>query len=387
MCDWFVQKGHHVTTVTSNPYYPEWTIQPGSRNWYSSETVNGVRVLRCPLYVPKKVSGVTRILHELSFVLSSSFRFFLLLFKPGFDVIICVAPPFHTGIFGRLYRLMKGAKFVYHIQDLQVDAAEELELLRSKPILNFLRRTEKSIMLKSDLLSTISRGMAHRVMLKTGSDKVNLTPNWVDIDFVKPITDSTLRANFGYTSDDMLVLYSGNLGEKQGLEIIIEAANELKNISRVKFLICGNGVYKERMIELAESNGLDSIRFTDLFPYEKLPQLLNTADIHLVLQKRETADLVLPSKLTSIAAVGGYSIVTADPNTSLYDEVIENGIGTVIAPGDPHLLALAIRESLSMDLSLYRSNARKYAEMHLNKDVILQSFLNKLIALNGERKN
>ncbi|MGD5271785.1 glycosyltransferase, partial [Xanthomonas citri pv. citri] len=131
---------------------------------------------------------------------------------------------------------------------------------------------------------------------------------------------------------DKVILYSGNLGEKQGLEVIIEVALKYYDNKEVYFLIVGSGGGKEKLEQLAKEAGLTQVKFFPLQPYEKLSALLATADVHLVLQKKSAADLVMPSKLTGRLSAGGCSIVTAEPGTSLYTIVEQHKMGILIEP-------------------------------------------------------
>ena len=126
-------------------------------------------------------------------------------------------------------------------------------------------------------------------------------PNWSDTVFFKPLKDRiTLKTDFGFANNDKIVLYSGAIGEKQGLESIIYAAETFKNQVNVKFIICGSGPYKEKLQDLTTNLNLNNVKFFPLQPYEKFNQFLNMADVHLVIQKSKASDLVMPSKLTSI---------------------------------------------------------------------------------------
>ena len=379
MCEWLQLQGHEVSVITGCPYYPEWRIHQGFSNAFKKQVINGVLVYRNPLYIPEKLTGSKRILHEMTFMLSSAITWFSMLFRPSFEHIICVAPPFHSGLFALIYRRLKGGKITYHIQDLQVDAARELKIIKNQKLLLSIESVEKLILRKVDMISTISEGMARKIQTKILDKQIIQLPNWVDLSLMKPLPKSqNLRSQFNISEDDFVVLYSGNLGEKQGLDIIITTAKKLEDKSNIKFLICGNGAYKSALTQLAEDAQLTNVIFKDLQPLTLLPRLLNTGDIHLVLQKRNAADLVLPSKLTGIAACGGVPIVTAEKGTSLYDTVDHHGIGLLIEPENTESLAKTILECCFADLSAYKANARNYAENHLNKDVILGQFVEKL---------
>src|SRR5690606_1202493 len=131
-----------------------------------------------------------------------------------------------------------------------------------------------------------------------------LFPNWADIKFIQPMNGHRFREQLGYQSDDFVMMYAGNMGEKQGLELIVEAARQLKAHSNVKFVMIGAGVAKARLEAYAAANELTNVQFLPVQPYADLPYMLAAADLHLIMQKSQASDIVMPSKLTSILAAG-----------------------------------------------------------------------------------
>lgn len=374
---WLAQRGHSVTVITSLPYYPEWAIHNtyAGKAWLT-ETIEGATVHRAPLYVPTNVTSLKRILHEFSFVAGSIPYWLKALFGKRYDVVISVAPAFHLGFVSLLYARLRGVPMIYHIQDLQVDMAKELGMLKNQTFLSVLIKAERFILDHCTRISTISEGMIGKLVQKgLPASKCLLFPNWVDGAFIRPLPVSeSLRAQFGLRETDRVVLYSGSLGEKQGLDMILTVANRLRHRSDLYFLIVGSGGAEAKLVELAKEQQLTQVRFFPLQPYEKLAALLATADIHLVLQRKSASDLVLPSKLTSILAVGGFSLITAVPGTSLFDLVETHRVGIVIEPESADALQAGIEQALSMDLTPYRQNARRYAEQFLDKEAILKRF-------------
>jgi colanic acid biosynthesis glycosyl transferase WcaI len=369
-------KRHQVTMITTSPYYPHWKVQKGYKNnWWKREIINGVEVIRCPFYVPNKVTSKNRILHEFSFLLSSMFTFFRQLFKPV-DVVICVVTPFHLGIPARFFSWLKGVPMVYHIQDLQVDAARDLGMIKNENLLLFLEKTENWILSKTDIITTISSGMIDKVKGKgIDANKIKFFPNWVDSSVIYPLSKAeSLKAELGFLETDKIVLYSGNLGQKQGLDQIIEVAAALKNEVNLKFAIVGEGGIKDKLVAEVKARNLSNIQFFPLQPYEKLSALLAMADLHLVLQRKSAADLVMPSKLTSILAVGGCAIVTASEGTTLYEVMTTHNLGLIIEPEEVDILKVTIQNSIKINLSEYENNARLYAERFLDKKAILNQF-------------
>lgn len=375
MCEWLASRGNSVEVITGMPSYPNWNVFDKYKSrWWFTESINNVKVHRSPLYVPRQVTGATRILHEVSFGLST-----LLFWIPGlfrqYDVIICIAPPLQLGLAGVIYKVFHKTLFIYHIQDLQVDAAKQLGLIKSKLLLRGIERLEKFILKHSHYVSTISDGMMRKINDKGISiEKLVIFKNWIDTSYMAPADpDPEIRRMFGIDSSKKIVLYSGNIGEKQGIEIIIEVAEALKE-TEAFFVIIGDGAFKKRLQALAQSKKLYNIKFLPIQPIELLPGILNVANLHLVLQKKAAADLVMPSKLTTILSVGGAAIVSAEEGTSLFDIVDQNKMGILIEPESASALRMAITLNLNKELSDIRRNARHYAKFYLEKESIMEQF-------------
>jgi colanic acid biosynthesis glycosyl transferase WcaI len=383
MVDFLANSGYECTVITSYPYYPFWKVQePYSKKWWwfekenrtVSSSVKPITIFRCPQYVPKKPSGSKRMLLDFSFLLSCFFIVSGLLFKKKYHYIITVAPSFQIGLIGLFYKWIRGAKHIYHIQDLQIDAARDLKMIKSKRLLNVLLSVEKFIIKKADIVSSISSGMIKRIKGKYDRDII-FFPNWVDTKKLYPVKEKQkLKESFGFDSKDFIVLYSGAIGEKQGLEEIIYSATSLSTIERLKLVICGSGPYREKLKELKKELGVTNVHFLDLQPLEKLNDLLNMADVHLVMQKANASDLVMPSKLTGILSVGGVALVTTSKDSSLYEMVCDNNIGVAIEPESRQELTDAIEDLIHSDKEKISNNAFRYANEFLSIEKVFSRF-------------
>lgn len=375
MAAWLAKKGHDVHVMTTLPYYPEWQVHASykGKKWHT-EILDGVKVHRVPIYVPKEVNSKKRILHEFTFFVSGFPKWVKQIGSKKFDIVFCVAPPFHLGFAPLFYKFFKKTALINHIQDLQVDAAKDLGMIKNKRFLDIMFGMERYILTKSTMVSTISKGMQQKIMAKgIPEKKILLFPNWVDESVIYPLNkEHSLRKEFGIEEEKKVVLYSGNLGEKQGLEIIINVAKSFG--TDVLFLICGSGGGRDKLIRMAEMENVTNIRFQPLQPYEKLSALLASADVHLVLQKKSAADLVMPSKLTGILAAGGCAVVTAEPGTSLYEVIYEKNAGILVTPESESALTEGIKKALYHNNDLVRLNARRYAEECLSKEQIMSVF-------------
>ena len=383
MMRWFMSHGYDCTVVTSYPYYPFWKVQEpyfGKRFWYSTEMAGNntskgkLKIIRCPQYVPSQPSGLKRILLDLSFLASSCPPLIRLMFAPKFDVIVTVAPSFQVGLLGIFFKMIRKAKLVYHIQDMQIEAARDLKMIKSTVLISLLFKIEKFIFNKAEIVSSISDGMVQKIAEKAQKD-VLLFPNWTDTAVFYPLENRLeYRREFGYSDDDKIVLYSGSIGEKQGLESILHAANALRQHKEIKFIICGSGPYKVELQMIAEKLKLDNVDFLPIQPFEKFNQFLNIADLHLIIQKASASDLVMPSKLTTMLSVGGLSLITANHGSGLYRVVKEHNIGLLAEAENQTALNEGILQAIEGDYSHLNKNARNYAENFLAMDKIMSNF-------------
>ena len=379
MAQWLSEKGASVRVVTAPPYYPVWKVGDGySSAKYKFESIEAVDVWRCPLWIPKQKSGFKRVLHLLSFATSSM----PILLKQSFwkpDVLIVVEPTFFCVPISLLAAKLSGAKSWLHIQDFEIDAGFKMGLLSGKILHSMVKHIERFIMKQFDRVSSISGKMLERLINdKIPSEKCVFFPNWVDTEKIFPLSKSTLfRKEWGVEDDTVIILYSGNMGEKQGLEIIIETARKLSDGHRILFVLCGDGTARNRLVRMAD--GMRNIRFLPIQPIDRFNQLLNTADIHLLPQKGVAAELVMPSKLAGIFACGGIVIATARKDTELANSILQAG-GMICTPGDSAKMVKLIRSLTANRLSYSerRIKARNYAESNLSKDRILDNFYNEL---------
>lgn len=376
---WLAAEGHDVAAVTAPPYYPEWRVGQGYSRWRMTRAMEqGVEVYRCPLYVPAQPSAVKRILHLLSFSLMSSMAL-LRLWRWRPDLVIYVVPTLFCALQVLLYARLTRAKVVLHVQDYEVDALFGLGLARMKWLSAIAYGCETRLLRGFDRVSTISPGMMARAIAKgVDARKLHFFPNWSEVErFTGVERSAELLRRLGVDPDRKVILYSGNMGEKQGLETVLEAASVMQAAPDCVFLLVGEGGGKARLQEMAARLNLDNVIFASLLPYDELPSLLASADCHLVVQKRSVADAVLPSKLTNILAVGGNAVITADASTSLGQLCEEYPtIAVRVTPESAVALIAGIQHALAMP----RCNpvASAYARKNLDKQAVLERFMSEV---------
>jgi len=400
MAEWLATQGHEVRVVTAPPYYPQWRVADGYANKWGREEIQvasgkwqgkasllepcalnleSVVIYRCPLWVPAKPSGLKRLIHLASFAISS-FPVMLrqILWKP--DVVISIEPPLMCAPVSLVASRLAGAKAWLHIQDFEVDAAFGLGILKSDRLRKVVLHIERRLMRSFDRVSTISLKMLEK-LIKNGveSDQAVSFPNWVDLSTIFPLgQESPLRKELCIPGEKIVALYSGNMGEKQGLEIVLEAASQLVANSEIQFVLCGGGAAR---IKLFETYGqLPNVIWLPLQPLERLNDLLNMADIHLLPQRADVADLVMPSKLTGMLASGRPVLATAHAGTQVAQVV--DTCGKVVEPGDVQGFVQGLLELLhSPQQRTMLGTAARQAAHEWDKLTVLRRFESQLYSL------
>jgi colanic acid biosynthesis glycosyl transferase WcaI len=372
MAAWLAEQGHEIRVIAAPPYYPAWRLAPGYR-WppFRRERMLGVEVWRAPIWVPESPGGLTRTLHLMSFAFSS-FPLMMLqvLWRP--DVVVTVAPAFMCAPAGLLTALLSGAKAWLHLQDFEIDVAFQMGLLKGKWLQRVALRAERWLLRRFDTVSTISSRMLERLLMKgVAPERTCYFPNWVDVSSLRsqPSRES-YRAALGISEDAVVALFSGSLGGKQGLAVIPAAAALLRSRQDLVFVVCGDGVMKPALE--AASAALSNFHLIPLQPVERLQELLSMADIHLMPQSPDAADLVLPSKLSGMLASGRPVVATCRAGTEIAE--IVSHCGMVVPPEDAAGLAAAVT-ALADDPGLRRElgqRARDIAEARFERDATLR---------------
>lgn len=366
-------RGHQVELVAGKPYYPQWRPYPDQPNGRTVTRENGVIVTRVPHYIPAEPTGARRLAHHASFAASASGPM-MAAAKRGADLVLAIAPSLMSvPVAARAARAASAPLWV-HIQDFEVEAAFATKLVGGGgQIERAARAVEQRILRSAAMVSTISPQMCAKLVEK-GIDPARIFElrNWSNASFALSGGDGgAYRQEWGI-GDRKVALYSGNIANKQGIEIVIEAARILRDRSDLVFVICGEGPNRARLAQMSE--GLSNVQLHDLQPAERMGELLSLAAVHLLPQIPGAADLVLPSKLTNMLQSGRPVVATAAPGTGLYDEV--DGCGVLTPPGDAAAFAAAIADLVDDPQTCMRfgESAQQRVKERWSRDAILARF-------------
>jgi colanic acid biosynthesis glycosyl transferase WcaI len=366
-CEYLASRGHDVTVCTTFPYYPQWKVDERYRKaLWLREKRHGVTILRSCAWIPAKLSPIKRILFESSFLACNLVRT-LSAQKP--ELLLVVSPPLGLAITARVLGRFWRVPFVYDVMDLQPDAAAELGMLRPGVFLRTLYGLERFAYRHADLISTLTEGMRQRIIDKAISpEKVALFPARFDHELLR-LQDGTGGESFrrAYKLEGkFIVAHSGNMGIKQGLDVVLGAAALSRNRPDIVYLLVGDGAVRPELQSRAAAMGLENVRFMPLLPREQFLQLLAAADLSLITQRRSVADIVFPSKTVTLMTAGCPILASVNPGSEVARIVQQSSAGLVVAPENSAQLVEAIAglERDRSSLTEMSESGRRYAHEH-----------------------
>ncbi len=378
LCEFLHGRGHDAQMVTTFSYYPTWRKLTEDRGQlYRTDHINGVPVHRCWHFVPPQVSALKRILHEATFIATSTLR---VLSLPRAEVMVVVSPPLLLGSAAWLVGKLKGTPFVFHVQDMQPDAAVGLGMLRAGWFIRALYALEAFAYRSATRVSGITQGMLVKFRRKgVPEEKLVYFPNAISLaDEGEVPPRGEFRNKHGLAEDTFVAVYAGNLGVKQGLDVLIKAARLVED-QRIQIVICGDGAQREVLAEQARQLGLPNVKMLPLQKGRDYTALLEDADLCFITQQSGSGNSFFPSKLLGLLAQSKPVITVADPESELAEATVVGGFGFNIPPGRPEEVAKALDE-LAGDaarLQAFGAAGRVYVQQ-FEKTHVFESFLREL---------
>jgi colanic acid biosynthesis glycosyl transferase WcaI len=368
--EYLASAGHDVTVCTTFPYYPEWKVAPEYKGrLLSSEERNGVRILRIYSYVPNPVTSLKRVVHEASFVAASLLRSAALK-RP--DVVLVTSPPLGLAMSAFLLKRLWRIPYVFDVMDLQPDAAADLGMLPAW-ILRLMYRVESAAYRHAALVSTLTKGLRGRIVEKgVAAEKVVLFEPRADESLLDIGYDegAAFRQRYGLDGK-FIVSHSGNLGIKQGLDVILDAAAMSREDASLLFLLVGDGSAREEIERRAAELKLENLRFLPVLAWHDFRGLLAASDVCLVTQRKSVSDIVFPSKAVTYLSAGCAVIASVNAGSEVATTILESGAGAVVEPENALALQQAIYELRAVNLQERRRSARDYARLRWSSDRVL----------------
>lgn len=368
-----VGAGHRVVVVTGFPNYPTGIVPPEYRGRRMiDEEIDGVRVLRTPVYATPNKGFVRRILNHFSFAASS------LLAARGVgavDVIFVESPPLFIGFAALAYRRLKRAPFIFNVSDIWPESAVELGALRNRLAIRTAEAFEMHLYRKAARVSVVTPGMVDRLAARgVPRDKLFLLTNGVDTSlFHQTPPDAELARKLGMDGRTVF-LYAGTLGLAQGLDVVLEAAKLTTN-SKVLYVLAGEGAERDALMTKARTEQIENVLFLPNQPRSVMPALLNLAYATIVPLKRlDLFKAALPSKMFESMATERPIVASLWGEAAVLVESAECGI-VVEAENAPQIADAVVK--LTADPELAKSlgaNGRRYVEEHFDRKEIALRF-------------
>lgn len=370
--------GYRVAAHVAHPHYPQWKIRSGYGQLTRVDDINGVEVHRRLHYVPRSPRGVRRLLSELTFgvrILCAPWQ------QPR--LVIGVSPPlFSLALIAMRLRLNpRRPRLVLWLQDLySLGLSETGEGGRIASTIT--TKVERSTVRAADDVVVIHERFARFVVETFGIDprRVTVIRNWTHLPQGKPIHAAQAKAEFGWPSDITTAVHTGNMGAKQGLENIIEAARLADGCAApVHFFLIGDGGERPKLQERAA--GVSRVTFLPPLSEDKYRHALAGADVLLVNEKPGVSAMAVPSKLTSYFDAGRPVVAAADPEGITASEIRAAQAGIVVSPCDPLALLDAVLQ-IRRDTDAahrYGCNGQRYRKALLDESTALKQW-NDLIA-------
>ncbi|MEX0768477.1 MAG: glycosyltransferase family 4 protein [Microthrixaceae bacterium] len=340
------ERGHHIHVITSLPWYRDHAVEPGwgARAWRTERTPWG-KITRLHPFPTDKANIPARAAAFGGFTGLATVAALLSRQRP--DAVMVMSPPLPLGVSGWLTARTRRSPFVFNIQDVFPDVAVELGAITNPRVIAVASWLEKFLYKKSQAVTVLSEDLRVNVVNKLQGnhpERVHVIPNFVDTERIQPAPrENPYRSEFGLTGKTV-VLYAGNVGLSQSLDLLVEAARRNQDSKDLIFVINGGGSALEAL--QGSAIGLENMRFIPMQPRERLPELLAAGDIHVVPLKRGLAKSSVPSKLYSILAAARPVLASVDSGTEVAETIKRAGAGRSVAPEDLDAFCLALSEML-----------------------------------------
>jgi glycosyltransferase involved in cell wall biosynthesis len=362
----------HVEFITGLPHYPNWSVPDDYHtHWRRGEEFDGIPVTRLRHSVPERQSALRRGIYEATFFANG-------VASPPFktvpDLFVGIVPSLSGGLLAATYAKRYRRPSVIVVQDLMANAAAQSGIPGGGKAAGATRILEGFTLRRADHIIVVAEAFRRTVReYRVAEERISEIRNWSHID--APCGDrAAMRAKLGWRADEQIVLHAGNMGLKQALEYVVDAARIAEERSpRTRFVLMGGG--SQRALLEEQARGLSNVTFLDAQPSVDFPDVLAAADVLLVNERASVIDMSLPSKLTSYFRAGR-PVLAAVPNGSTAAEIRRSG-GGIVVPAEASAEIVAAVQRLAADPELagrLGTSGRDYAERALSQAAVLSSY-------------
>jgi colanic acid biosynthesis glycosyl transferase WcaI len=342
-----VARGHRLHVVTSLPWYLHHEVEPEWKGGYvRHEDTDWGRITRVHPFPTDKRNIPARALGFAGFTGLGGLGALLSRSRP--DAVLAMSPPLTLGAAGWAAARAHRVPFVFNIQDVFPDVAVELGAITDPRVIAVASWLERETYLRADAVTVLSDDLRDNVVAKISgrrgaagdAAKVRVIPNFIDTTWIRPMErENDYRREHGLTGKHV-VMYAGNVGFSQSLDLVLAAASHLAHDRDVVFVINGGGSARPSLER--DAAGLPNVRFIDMAPKDRLPEVAAAADVHVVPLKAGLARSSVPSKLYTILAAGRPVVASVDPGTEVARTVESAGAGLTVPPDDPEAFTKAV---------------------------------------------
>jgi colanic acid biosynthesis glycosyl transferase WcaI len=352
-------RGHELHVVTALPWYRNHAIEPGwgGRLWRTEKTEWGSIIRVHPFPGKSKSNLLRRALGFIAFSYAVGIRSVHadgLPFKV--DGVLAMSPPLTLGVTGWFTKIIRRAPLVFNIQDVFPDAAIQTGAISNKKIIAVAKWLERMSYRRSDAVVLLSQDLRANIANKIDKkfhQRLHVIPNFVDTHAITPQDRMTAyRSELGI-GDQMVVMYAGNVGFSQSLNLVVDAAAKFPDIA---FVINGDGAARKKLEQ--DCARLTNVYFGDYQPIERLSEVLATGDIHVVPLRAGLASVSVPSKSYSILAAGRPMLAAIDPGTEIPNMLQQSGAGVAVEPDNSTAFIEALSQLVSRREQLHEMGAR-----------------------------
>jgi len=334
--------GHELHVVTALPWYRDHAVEPGWEGKLTrTETRPWGKITRVHPFPTDKGNIGARAAAFAGFTAIGLGAAVVDRFDA--DVVFAMSPPLSLGVAGWLAAKRRRVPFVFNIQDVFPDVAIETGTISNSRVIRAAQALEKFVYERADVVTVLSEEMQRNVDEKT-TTTTRIIPNFVDISTFEPQPlENSYRREYDLEGK-RVVMYCGNVGFSQSIELLADAAREMTDLEDVVFVVNGGGSAIGEVRRRAE--GLDNFRVIGYQPVERVPEVLAAADIHVIPLRRGLAWSSVPSKLYKILAVERPVVASVDQGTEVGRVVVEAGAGRSVPPDVSGPLVDSLRELL-----------------------------------------